>query len=141
MSEDGFNNIEDFLKFEGNAELQLFSTFEQMTSDLIDQRFKNKSKKGFIELHQLILECFQEYEKTKSSVMKDFSITIIVSKKVLEMLNNPEISSLFTEEQKQMYLDLLKVLMVSLKKEVENTLNYFEVCGEYIDGVINILHN
>lgn len=139
MLDDEFENIEDFLKSGDNPELQFFSTFEKITSDLVDQQFKNRSKEDFTKLHELILESYLGYNTNNNNVMKDFSILIIICKKVLEMLNTTEINDLFTEEQKQVYLRLLKDLIKSIKEEITHNLNYFEVFNEYTNGILNII--
>jgi len=139
MLDDEFKKIEDFLKVDGNSELQLFSEFEKLTNNLIDTIYKNDADTGFIEVHKVIYESYIEFNKNSDNVYKDFAIIIILLKKLLEMLKNPEFNNPLNDEDKRIYLKLANVLVEGLKEEIKVGLSFYGIFSEYMDGILNIM--
>jgi hypothetical protein len=136
MLNDDFKTIEDFLKAEGNLELLTLQKFEVVVNDLIDGLVQNNAKESFSTLNLLVFHSYSEFEKSSDSIVKDFTITILVIKKLIVTLQTKD--SILSEEDKTLYMELIKQLMESFKKELNSHLGFFKEFIKYIDG-INVL--
>lgn len=146
MLDDDFKQIEDFLKTGGNLELQTLIQFEEVVDTLVKTimnqktlNFENGMQETFITLHGVIYESYIEYEKHKDDIMKDFAITILVTKKIVKMLGEIQENNVLNDEEEKRYLTLMKVVIDSLKKEITTHLNFFNIFSEYIDEMATTL--
>ena len=138
MLDDDFKKIEDFLKAGGNSELQTFQAFEDLVNDFVKNKFKDDIKEGFITLHQLIYHSYGEFDKNNSNVIKDFAITIIIIKNLLATLKTVQDDTILSEEDKKVYITVMKVLVNSIKQESESHLNFFKIFSEYVNDIASL---
>ena len=141
MFENDFKDIENFLKSGGNSELHVFESFETIVNNFIKERFDENIKSGFLTFNQLLYQSYEKFDKHNSNVIKDFAISIIIIKNLLEKLQNSEENDILSEEDKKIYIDLIKILSTTIKKEAEAHLSFFSVFSEYIDGINNLFNN
>lgn len=151
MLDDDLKKIEDFLKtggdpelqfLEGDSELRTFQNFEKIINDFLIKgfNFEDNVREDFATLNKVTFESYTSFKKNKDEVIKDFAITIIITKKLLEVLQNTKNNTFLSEEDKKLYFVLIKVLMNSLKKVSETQLNFFKVFSKYIDEINNIIN-
>jgi hypothetical protein len=141
MLDDDFKAIEEFLKVDGNTELQHFQQFDKIVSDLVATKLKESKniKETFTNFNELVYHSYSEYNKYNNDILKDFAITITVVKQLLVILQTVNNNVVFDEEGKKIYITLIKTLVNILKDESQSHLNFFTTFSEYLDGINHML--
>jgi hypothetical protein len=139
MFDDDFKAIEEFLAVGGNQELQTFQKFEKIVDELIKNKFTDNIKDGFMTLNQLIFHSYTQFEANSSDVIKDFAITIIVIRKLLEMLKTVPDGTILPDGDKKTYIKLMTMVVEAMKKETEAQLNFFNAFAQYANEITSTL--
>ncbi len=149
MLDDDFKKIEDFLKNAGNSEeeflklgdnteIQTFQDFEKIVHNFITDKLKDNTKENFTRLNEVLYHSNLEFNHNITDVIKDFSITIVLLKQLLTIIQSTQDDIILNEEDKKMYISLMKILISILKDDVKSNSKFFEIFSEYLDGIDNL---
>lgn len=143
MLDDEFEKIQSFLESQNKPEVQFLQKFDSEITEYINESYdfsSDKAKDSFSLLYSDIQEAYLDFLKQQEGTIKNFSISLILIKNILEKLNKAQNNFSLTEEQKIIHKTLIKLLIASLKEECDTNINHFTAFSEYIDNYINPLN-
>lgn len=85
-------------------------------------------------------QSYYHFDEIKEDVVKEFAITLVLSKKITEMTTEALRKAEFVDEDKKKAgFEAMKGLLNLFKDEANTLVKYFEMFNEYADEILEIL--
>ena len=139
MNDDDFERIQKFLESQDNLEMQFLQKFDQIVSKHINEMYDfsgDEAKENFLQLHVALSQTYNAFSKNEDETIKNFCMVLVLIKNTLEKLKEVKTLSNMLDEDRVLYIDLMRTLIEAIKEQCNEHIKHFNSFIEYIDNFI-----